>query len=339
MALLPVAPWSRVDVVVDILHGYVVIWSAEGEWLGSWPASKVETEKEYTSRVLLTLGKEEIRLELDDPDSFVAAIEDEVRRVRDMTIRERMKGVAVIRTLPIRGRDSAIETGQIAAQNTSSPINRPARSTPSPIISDTHARIPERGLVAKRATAPSSQKDQELRSLMQSAQRDVVEALLSGLDAWFGFYFRTAHRTGQQRLDAATIGLRDASERLRDISLRIGASAEPGTPEQKDIVDTYRMTTEDWSEAMDRLASGIELDQQHVAESGFDLLSGAAEAARSINSSSNDSDKSPMVLYALEHLGGLNPPGRASSKAVKAAKRPWHNAIVEAGAPLNWPNS
>lgn len=332
MALIPVKPWSRAEVVIDFVDGYMVTWSTEGRWLGSWPANEVGTDLESASRLLLTLGTETVRFELAYPASFRAALEGEIDRIESMTRIERLWKSAVLRSVPLLGRDAFVRIA-LASERSTAPIGG-EESAAQASSRPAEAPSPARTVVADPTWDTLTERERSLRSVMEAAQEDVVVAMRLGMEAWLGFYLRLADGTGRVRLERATTGLKDASLQMRDIALHVTAETEPETPEQKQAVDTYCKAVENWAEAFDRIARAVESDQQHLAQAGFDLFESATEAACDVVLVGSRTTSS--VRRALDYLEGLTPPVKVSSKAVKRAKDPWKAAIIAAGAPLRW---
>jgi hypothetical protein len=179
-------------------------------------------------------------------------------------------------------------------------------------------------------------------ALLEAIQPSVVDSIQFGMKSWFGFFLLTGEGTGQERLNAAIIGLREASNRLRDVSDRLDLPDDLD-PTEAEFVDTYRRAVDGWAEAMTSLARGIELDQPYLVEDGFSLLADAANTAKRMVRTPlypnllHTRAGSSRVGESLASLAGLSSSARVPKVAVRRAKQPWERAIISAGSPFRHP--
>ncbi len=320
-ALVPVKPWSRAEIVVDLVDGYIVIWTTDGKWLGSLPATDVAVESVHRDRATLVLNKEKVSFETQDPVGLARAIDRETRRILEMSIVERLaqacrtKALCVVNrshTLAIWLEQGSTARGQQSDETTRGQAIQPKRSSIIRVGGENRDLVPD---------------------LLEPAQQKVVDALASGMRAWFGFYFRTAQTTGEERIYSAVGGLRDAARGMREVFDGLGNAGDLDAS-SKEFVEDYREAIEGWADAMDSIALGLELDQQHTADRGFAQLLRACDRAEELIVQGSLAEETLVLKEPLVYLDGLEPPGKITKKAVKQAKEPWRRSIISAGSPF-----
>ena len=325
---MPVGSRSRTDVVVELLAGYVIIRDSGGNRLGIWRASEVRAKRGDGTHLLLTVGKEEISFETKDPAVFVKSLEAESRYSQEMAPTDRMKQAARMGTVHFgKEPDEPDSPAEPAAE---SQLPDPLSLEPDP--------------PAKQGSTVTADPEELVEhdsphALLEAIQPSVVDSIQFGMKSWFGFFLLTGEGTGQERLNAAIIGLREASNRLLDVSDRLDLPDDLD-PTEAEFVDTYRRAVDGWAEAMTSIARGIELEQQYVVEDGFARLADAADTAnrvvrRPVYPNLLHTHGGPsLVGESLASLAGLSPPARVSKVAVRRAKQLWEKAIISAGSPF-----
>ncbi len=324
VVVMPDKPGHPVAVVVELLAGYVVIRDSAGKMLRSWPAIEARAKPGEGANLLLTLGKEEISFETGNPMVFIKSLEAERRYFLEMTSTDRMNQATRMGTVHFGKEpdepDSPAET----------PSSDPASRGHDPMVKQgSHGMADPEELLMYGFP----------RALLEAVQPSVVHSIQFGMRSWFRFYLLIGEGTGQERLLEAILGLREASDRLRDVSDRL-EKADYLDPTKAQFVDTYRRAVDVWAEAMSSMARGIELDQQHLAGDGFALLADAADIARRVvrspiypNLLHTRAGPSP-VGESLAYLAGVSPPARVSKVAARRAKQPWERSIIAAGSPF-----
>jgi len=324
IVVMPDKPGRPVEVVVDLLAGYVVIRDSAGKRLRSWPASEARVKPGEGADLLLTLGKEEISFETEDPMAFIKSLDAESRYSHEMTPTDRMKQV--------------IRMGTVHFGKEPDEPDSPAETPPPDPASRGHYPLVKRG---KHEVADPEEllMYESPRALLEAVQPSVVHSIQFGMRSWFRFYLLIGEGTGQERLLEAILGLREASDRLRDVSDRL-EKADDLDPTKAKFVDAYRRAVDVWAEAMSSMARGIELDQQHLAGDGFALLADAADIARRVvrvpmypNLIHTRAGPS-LVGESLAYLAGVSPPARVSKVDARRAKQPWERSIIAAGSPF-----
>ena len=345
--VMPDKPGRPVEVVVDLLAGYVVIRDSAGKRLRSWPASEARVKPGEGADLLLTLGKEEISFETEHPMDFVKSLDAESRYSHEMTPTDRM--------------NQATRMGTVHFGKEPDEPDSPAETPPPDPASRGHYPLVKRG---KHEVADPEEllMYESPRALLEAVQPSVVHSIQFGMRSWFSFYLLIGEGTGQERLLEAILGLREASDRLRDVSDRLEKADDLDPTKAKflftdgrllltrprerrrgsalHVVDAYRRAVDVWAEAMSSMARGIELDQQHLAGDGFALLADAADIARRVvrvpiypNLIHTRAGPS-LVGESLAYLAGVSPPARVSKVAARRAKQPWERSIIAAGSPF-----
>ena len=331
VAAMPVGSRRRTNVIVELLAGYVIIRDSGGKRLGSWRASEVRAKRSDGARLLLTVGREEISFETKDPAVFLKSLEAESRYFQEMAPTDRMKQAA---------RMGAVHFGK-EPDEPDSPAEPAAESQLPDSLSFDPDPPAKQGSTATADPEELVEHDSP-HALLEAIQPSVVDSIQFGMKSWFGFFLLTGEGTGQERLNAAILGLREASNRLRDVS-NVLEKADDLDLTEAEFVDTYRRAVDGWAEAMTSIARGIELDQQHVADDGFALLADAADIAKRVVRSPvypnllHTHAGPSLVGESLASLAGLSPPAKVSKVAVRRAKQPWEKAIISAASPFRHP--
>lgn len=313
-------PWTRNRVLAQFRISRLIMTDPSGRWLGAWSVFKVSAQQIDDSRLEMALGDKNVIFKLEDPARFHQTLQAEKRIRMGKRVVRRILGALLLpalRLTGIREGDAANETRAVPPVADRVDVER------EPISSRTDTTdepSPENGT-----------KKVDWRLL--EAQRNAVNELRSAMAHWFGFFFLLGEGTDQERLQSAAFGLQTTARNLKYIADNLDDSARPASGNNSPAT-TYRTAVKGWADALDLIARGAVLDQQQVADEGFQRLARAsADAEQVVDTHANTVDLS-LLTESLSYLSDLQPARKIPQSRIDSAKHPWRRAIIAAGSPF-----
>jgi hypothetical protein len=311
-----------VDVTMELLSGYLIIRTPDGEWLGSWPAISVGVSQVQDSRMVLTLGKELIHFKSQENEDLIEALEMQAEVFQSQSNWEKIARRA---KMSLRRFDTFVEMSrqQPIGPEADAPLNPPIPEVePVPHVpDDREVAYPER--------------ENAILADFSSGQGEVVEWIASAMEAWFDYFFLLGEGTIRTRLDHAADRLDQSAKGLRVVGEFLdGLANDDVTPDG--LIQTYGIAVVGWADAFESMALGARLDQRHMARDGFAGMDKASETAERAVALRWSFGQQKSISAHLKTLGDMQPPRRVARRTVEKAKEPWRRALKAAGSPLRW---
>jgi hypothetical protein len=323
-AMPPYRPSEGVEVSVEFLSGRVIIMAPTGEWLGSWPAISVSVSKLDEALMTLTLGKEPIHFELQEPDDFMEALRVEAQFFQSLN---NWQKVARRARMSLERFETFVEISK------QPPIPPEADSPVYPPIPANYPSGPNT-LDDDRAIAYPG-KDYALHAQFSSAQEEVVEWIGLAMKSWFDYYFLLAEGSFRDRLERAAAGLDQSAKDLRVVGESLDGLISEDIARNV-LINTYGAAVVAWADAFELIASGSRRDQRPLAREGFAMMKEATEMAERAVALRASLGQQKAISGHLKTLRDLQPPKRVARRTIEKAKAPWRKALEAAGSPLDW---